>query len=271
MFPKTRLGEKKHRHHKRELEISLAIETISHFLKNNPDFETRRFSILEFGSGNGFQVPYLQQIGDVVASDISTSDGIKDMGDDVSYCECSVTNAPFGDSQFDLVFSNHVIEHIGDLNTAFDELRRIGRPDCIYAFSVPTNIWLLVSIPAKYYNKTRAFIRRLLFTFSGSRVDKPVQNDDTDNNLEKRANSTSKKLLRRILPRGHGVHSDFIDCYLSFRIRKWQQLFSDSGFSVIRTQPLLLYSASEWPIVPTTKLFNRVNVCSSVLFLMQKA
>lgn len=268
MLPKTKLGEKKHRKHKRELEISLAIETISNFLKNDP--KGKNINILEFGSGDGFQIPYLRQIGNLAASDIYTSNGIKNMKD-VNFIKCSMTNAPFNERQFDIVFSNHVIEHIENIHSAFEELKRIGKPDCIYAFSVPTNIWLLLSIPAQCYNKLRTISRKLLSISLNSKMGKSAQDDNINNNHKRRAKSTMNKFFRIIRPTGHGIYSGFIDCYRSFRIKKWQQLFSDSGFSIIKRQPLLLYAASEWPIIPTTKLFNRLNICSSVLFLMRKA
>ena len=77
ILPNTRGDEQKHRKHKRELEISLAIETISNFFKNDPNFKIKNINILEFGSGDGFQIPYLQQIGSVVASDIHISNNIR--------------------------------------------------------------------------------------------------------------------------------------------------------------------------------------------------
>jgi len=266
MFPKTKLGEKKHRKHKRELEISLAIETITQLFKN--DIKGENINILEFGSGNGFQISYLKQIGTVVASDIYISNDIKNMKD-VTFVECNITNTPFKEGQFDIVFSNHAIEHIEDTYSAFKELKRIGKRDCIYAFSVPTNIWLMLSIPARYYGRLRAISKMLLFTSLNSNMDKPAQDDKKKNKLKRKSKSINE-LLHMISPIGHGVHSGFIDCYSSFRIKRWHQLFSDNGFSIIKTQPLLLYAPSEWPIIPTTKQFNRFNICSSVLFLMKK-
>ncbi|MEJ2719838.1 MAG: methyltransferase domain-containing protein [bacterium] len=47
-----------------------------------------------------------------------------------------MTQAPFDDGQFDVVFSNHVIEHIDDVTGALREVRRIGAASCIYAFFV---------------------------------------------------------------------------------------------------------------------------------------
>lgn len=116
MFPKTKLGKKKHKKHKRELEISLVVEMISKFFKDGP--EGKNINILEFGSGEGLQIPYLQQMGNVVALDIYVSNNIKDMKD-VNFIKCSITNTPFGEGQFDIIFSSHVIEHVYTTTVTF--------------------------------------------------------------------------------------------------------------------------------------------------------
>ena len=97
MFSKIRLGEMNHRKHKRELEISFALEIITEFFRK--DSKIKNIKILEFGSGNGFQIPYLQQIGDVIASDVYISNTISSINN-VNFVECSITDAPFKRGQF---------------------------------------------------------------------------------------------------------------------------------------------------------------------------
>lgn len=129
----------------------------------------------------------------------------------------------------------------------------------LYAFSVPTHIWLLVSIPALYYNRLKGFCRELFFR---KKFDAPAFN--TGNN------GKSQGIMCKILPGVHGVYSDFIECYRSFIPKSWRRLFLKNGFSIVRMEPLLFYGPSEWPILPTTKKLNRLNICSSMLFLMKK-
>jgi ubiquinone/menaquinone biosynthesis C-methylase UbiE len=266
MLPKSKSGENRHRKHKREMEISLIIKTISNLIKNNPTLKNKNIKILEFGSGSGFQIPYLQKIGSLVVSDIFISDDIKKMKD-IDFRECCITNTPFNDSQFDIIFSNHVIEHIQEKHEAFKELKRIGKSDCIYAFSLPTNIWLLLSVPAQYCLKFRE-IKRLFFSFYNSKAYKPSQDNNVNNNFEKEINT--KNLSHKILPCSHGAYENFWDCYSSFKIQEWRQLLIDNGFLIEKIQPLLLYAPSEWPIVSTTTSLNKHNICSSVLFLLKK-
>lgn len=266
MLPKTRAQEYEHRKRKRQMEIGIITETITNFLKRSSGLISKNIDILEFGSGDGFQIPYLNDIGNTIASDIYTSDGIKSL-QDIKFVECSITRASFGDGQFDMIFSNHVIEHIDDITIAFREMQRIGKPSCTYAFSVPTNIWLLLSIPAQYYNKLRNVISMLSPRLTNnSNVNRAKTNHSVGGGYK--VDSKATKFLRMALPGGHGVSSNFIECYRNFKIKNWQRLFSDNGFSVITVKPVLLYGPSEWPIIPTSRC--KTNLCSSVLFLMKK-
>jgi len=242
MLPKTRSQEYEHRKRKRQWEARIILDAITPFLEKNAVSGNKRIDIFEFGSGDGFQIPYLQKFGNVLASDIYTSNGVKRL-QSVRFIECSITDAPFRNDQFDLIFASQVIPDLFDITNALREARRIGKASCLYAFSVPTNIWLLLSVPALYYNKVR----------------KGVQTYNIDSRL--------KKALRVLLPEGR-ARWNFIECYQHYTIRSWQRLFSAHGFLVLEVKPLLFYGPSEWPIIPTR--VSSTNFSSSVLFLMMK-
>ena len=62
------------------------------------------------------------------------------------YTAVSDTRLPFTDASFDVVITNHVIEHVGDATQQLAhlaELRRVLRPDGIGYLAVP-NRWMLV-------------------------------------------------------------------------------------------------------------------------------
>lgn len=255
MFPQTLEGEIDHRRHKRELEISTIIEAIQAHLNGAGSHQKNPLQILEFGSGDGFQIPYLKKLGEVAAIDIRLSDSVKKT-ENVEAHECSITHTPFSGKRFDIIFSNHVLEHIESLPEAFKELKRIGNADCLYAFSVPTDFWLLMSIPAQYYNKVKT-----LFKKSG-------RSSQTQKSGEKTKIGPQKKsILSSLGVRGHGVRENFWDCWTHFRIQEWKKLLTENGFEILKVQPLLLYGPSEWPIIPTLKVQDKANLCSSVLFL----
>jgi SAM-dependent methyltransferase len=263
MYPRTKTGAEKYRKKKRITEIGLIIKHIEQFIQSNK-FEPCGLQVLEFGSGPGFQTPYLQRLGHVTASDVYVSDGMRKILSEVDFLQCNITYAPFEGGCFDLVFSNHAIEHIRNLDDAFREMKRIGKPGCIYAFAMPTSVWLLLSLPARYYLKAQQLFKLIFQAGKGiEESDHPDKPDLSDKLAIVRA-------LDRLRPRGHGAIYNFSACYRAFKIDAWRSLFERNGFVVIEVHPLLLYAASEWPVVPTTDRFNRFNICSSVLFLMQK-
>ena len=118
MFPKSINGEKLHRKRKREMEVSLSVDFIENLQKSTQCKQNSKdVNVLEFGCGDGFQVPYLKKIGTVVASDVYRGE-LRDVTD-FEFVECDITNTPFESSFFDIIYSNHVIEHVENLEEAF--------------------------------------------------------------------------------------------------------------------------------------------------------
>ena len=260
--------EKRHRRKKREWEMALIIKAILRYLRDNGYNEKERFRSLEFGCGDGFQIPYLEKISEVTAIDIYISEAIKNR-QMKNFVECSITNTPFEDGYFDLIFSNHVVEHIEDLQSAFGEMKRIGKNNCLYAFSVPTNVWLLLSLPAQYYHKVcKLFVAQSRLKGIDHNQSQYIKNIKRMEMLQHA--TITMRLFNRICPRGHGVIYDFATCYQKFKVEAWKGLFEQNRFLVKKIFPLLLYAPSELPIVPTIRALKRFNICSSVLFLMQK-
>jgi len=250
--------EEGHRRSKREREMSLMIEAIRQELpQSSLNQEQNSLQILEFGAGSGFQIPFLQKLGRVTASDIVLDSALKAAAG-INAVECGIAETPFDDHRFDLIFSNHVIEHLEDPQGAFRELRRIGKPDGVYAFSVPTNIWLMLSIPAQYWNR----LRRLKPKFHEQGEKQPVA-FFKGSPVDARHNR-----LNRFLPRGHGVEENFFRCYHQFKISTWRSFFERNQFTISAVKPLLLYGPSEFPMIPTLPAAG--DLCSSVLFILRQ-
>jgi len=264
MFPRTHKGEKSYRLKKRRLEIQIILSVIENHIKKHTSNFNSQLNILEFGCGNGFQIPYLQKLGIVTATDISIPNNLNLMKP-ADFVECDISNSPFLDDQFDLIFSNHVIEHIRELNKAFNELKRIGKRNCLYALSVPTNVWLLLSIPAQYLQKFRLVWSKL------RSIDEKYYNKATEHEISDISYSNKipiiHKLIDKLIPHGHGIIRSFTGCYHDFKIKSWSKLLTQHGFKLEETFPLLLYAPSEWPIIPVLPVPNRSIICSSVLFL----
>ena len=242
--------EGRHRERKRKAEMEIVINRIVPFLRSG-----RNIRILEFGSGDGYQIPYLRRLGNVIASDISQNEAIVKNYPDARFTVCDIRRTSFASKSFDLVFANHVLEHIENITGAFDELKRIGTQNCIYAFTVPTSVWLLLSLPAQFYNGMRKLLKKIF------KVDIIKRDGVRDARI---------KGWRRFLPRGHGWRDNFFDCLKSFRMKNWQNLFCENGFKIKDIEPLLLYAPSEFPIIPTTRFLVSNGICSSAIFILNK-
>lgn len=258
MYPRLYKGANKHRQAKRVREIEQTLSILHPFLKG---IVANGIRVLEFGCGNGFQLPYLKRLGKVFACDIEDrlSDGCKESG--IEFCKCSIENVPFDSGFFNVIFSNHVLEHIDNYDSCFSELKRIGAVDCVYAFVVPTSLWLLLSVPGQYYmNMLKLF---------GKDISRPSGHNAGG---EKRTMSRPKKsnALRRFVPLGHGKYKGYFEAFTAFKKQSWQMLFENYHFKIEGIYPLLLYGPSEWPLVPTTTLFNKYGFTSSILFIMKK-
>jgi SAM-dependent methyltransferase len=270
MLLKSDSAARKHREKKRTLEIEKIIAELECIRQSAGRHGEH---ILEFGCGNGFQIPYLKTVGTVVATDIYTSRELKNR-EDVCFLESNIVALPFTSGAFSLVFSNHVVEHLPDPVTSFQELKRVGREDCLYLFSVPTNHWLLLSLPQKYMGKCVELLRIISKYVMKSDDNKQIAPDTLQRmDMESRlggSGSRKRSFLKLLLPKGHGEYPDFLKCYRAFKVKSWNSYFINHGFAIEKVVPLMLYGPSERPIIPTTDKLSRYGFCSSVLFVLSK-
>lgn len=110
--------------------------------KITSSYMTSPVKILDAGCGAGGTMEYMSRYGSVIGVDISQKmvEHCRNMGMPV-YCT-SVSELPFPDKEFDLVFCLDVLEHIPDEKQALKELIRVVRPGGIMVFTVPAFTWL---------------------------------------------------------------------------------------------------------------------------------
>jgi len=103
--------------------------------------------MLEIGTGSGGIAHYFGTAGamgwDVESVDV---EDVRLVKDGYKFTQVRGVELPFPDGSFDVVVSNHVIEHVGDVKQQalhLAELSRVLRPDGIGYLAVP-NRWMLV-------------------------------------------------------------------------------------------------------------------------------
>lgn len=269
MIPKSAVATKIHLRGKREREVTLAMSAVGEILQRAGRLGAADFAVMEFGCGDGFQIPHLRKFGKVSASDLYCSDGIRAMTD-LEFYECRIEKTPFKDQQFDLIYSNQVFQDIPEavLPDIYLELKRILKPGGLLAFTVPTNHWLVLRIPAHYWNNFRFVWRRLSGKDRGAEPGSSHFATETSGvELEQKRESKFSKAVKLFLPSGIGGYPGFWNAYRKMSVTSWATRFESLGFELVESRPLLIYAPSEWPIVPTMRPVG--GICSSVLIVLR--
>lgn len=103
--------------------------------------------MLEIGTGSGGIAHYFGARG-VLKWDVHSVDveDVREVKEGFHFTKVEGVELPFEDATFDVVVSNHVIEHVGNGTAQLDHLRemaRVLRPDGVCYLAVP-NRWMLV-------------------------------------------------------------------------------------------------------------------------------
>lgn len=89
-------------------------------------------NVLDLGCGRGDYIIPFKQLGmNVYGVDISeySINYLKNNGYNVCYCDFEKNKIPFEKNFFDVIFSKSVIEHLGNPENYFEEIKRILKPN----------------------------------------------------------------------------------------------------------------------------------------------
>jgi ubiquinone/menaquinone biosynthesis C-methylase UbiE len=125
-----------------------------------------RQTLLDIGTGNGEIAGYLSEGYDVVSVDVidqrAAYDGFK-------FVQLNGERLPFGDKSFDVVVSNHVIEHVANADLHLSEVGRVLKDNGIAYLATPNRFWpwevhnkipLLHYLPAMTFNNLLKLLGR---------------------------------------------------------------------------------------------------------------
>ena len=112
-----------------------------------PAITIKNADILDIGTGSGYIAHYLATIikpdGKITSIDVADQ---RIITSDYTFKEYSGQQLPFEDESFDIIISNHVIEHVGDREEQkkhLKEIYRVLKPKGIVYFAVP-NKWTIM-------------------------------------------------------------------------------------------------------------------------------
>lgn len=102
------------------------------YLKSETDFFTKPFKVLHFAPEQCF----LKRFKDLNNLDYTTTD----LESPIADIKADICNLPFNDNSYDIIFCNHVLEHIPDDTKAMQELYRVLKPGGIGVFQIPQDL-----------------------------------------------------------------------------------------------------------------------------------
>lgn len=118
-----------------------------------------RLSLLDIGTGNGEIAKYFSELFNVVSVDVVDQRVIQD---GFKFVQVDGEDLPFADQSFDVVVSNHVIEHMANADKHLSEMGRVLKDGGIAYLATPNRLWpweahnkifLLHYLPAATFNR----------------------------------------------------------------------------------------------------------------------
>ena len=103
------------------------------YLQNETDFFNSQKKVLHIAPEQAFYVQFKKQKN----LDYTTTDLNSPLAD----VKADITNLPFEKEQFDIVFCNHVLEHVLDDQKAMQELYRVMKKSGFGIFQVPQDLY----------------------------------------------------------------------------------------------------------------------------------
>ncbi len=102
------------------------------YLKNETDFFTTPHKMLHFAPEQAFYKRFKK----LKNLDYTTTDLNSPLAD----VKADICDLPFEDNSYDIIFCNHVLEHIPDDDKALEELYRILKPKGMAIFQIPQDL-----------------------------------------------------------------------------------------------------------------------------------
>jgi len=240
-----------HRARLRRWEFDLIASALSEVLPNE---QTGRLRVLEFGCGAHSCAEYLSQFGALTVTDTHRDPSLS-LPPGVEFEIADIHCTKFRSNEFDVLVASHVLPCLADLNKAFAEMRRIGKEDAYYAFSVPTSTWLVLSIPAKLFKRLGNVFDRIKAAFT--RQDNASVIESVRSSV-KNSGHIERSLLRRFTLGGVWYYTSFSEALRALRIKNWRHILLSNGFRIIKEVPLLTYADSDIPIIPPVRFAARL-------------
>ena len=109
-------------------------------IENNINKKPSQLKILELGTGSGYMAEFMsKKFKKVCSVDIVDE---RRVFDDFEFKQAESELIPYQADEFDVVISNHVVEHVPDQNLHISELKRVVKKDGHIYIATPNKYWI---------------------------------------------------------------------------------------------------------------------------------
>ncbi|TVR58966.1 MAG: class I SAM-dependent methyltransferase [Candidatus Competibacteraceae bacterium] len=124
--------------HNRRAKAEKIMQVLDEALGDSPKLVKQR--LLDIGTGNGEIAAHLATIYDVTSVDVSDQ---REVNKNFKFIQLADEQLPFPERTFDIVVSNHVIEHVPSADMHLSEIARVLKPGGIVYLATPNRFWPL--------------------------------------------------------------------------------------------------------------------------------
>lgn len=203
--------------------------------------------VLEIGSGRGATTGGLsRRFPSMVAVDLSEvalreAKKAKKGPGKVHFVLADAQGLPFKAGSFDLIYASHILEHIEDRKKALREMDLVLSDDGRILVALPTRFWKFLHLilyyagGAKIYLATKRNIRAGRQRWEGLIISEQTR-EIVPSRLGRR------DFLHLLIPSVHGAYRNHRAEFSAYKRRKWERLFREEGFGIVKSLPLYFYS-----------------------------
>lgn len=199
----------------RDIELKPALEF---FPKN------KNIKILEVGGGNGYQAQKISEMGYSINSiDVFPREPLYFQVEKID-----VTKLPYPDKSYDLILTSLVLQHIENIDDAFNQMNRVLKDDGIMIHILPTYWW---SIFTNFWHY--CYIPKYLIQSISKRYKPNLINnvDNSSSNIVSMEKIDSK--IKNLFLHPLGYNPSFVHEIFIFRKNNWKKLLQQHSLQII--------------------------------------
>ncbi len=199
---------------------------------NKISIETSSLSVLEIGSGTGYQLNILsKKFRKATGLDIENSNYASVRSDNVIFYDG--VKIPFHDESFDVIFSSNTLEHVEKIDELEAEFRRVLRPSGFCIHILPSNNWKFWTILTHFFA-----VPKFAFNYFFSKSSEKVYTTQTQL-------SFGNLLLSVFFPPRHGERGNRFTEIFYFRPSWWLNQFKKNNWKIENASPTgIFYSGN---------------------------